>query len=291
MAETKALIGDAPAQQGMESKLEEKFGDKNGLLVKQTMRGCLQECLGCAAQSEFKVSRMEYDWMDDHKLVEEAKTQADEMYALEESSCCCRLCWRDGRPFDMIVSEGAEQGGAELVHFVKPCSFPLSLSIPTKDGSIDCPCCCLLPRVETTLPSGEALGSESRYICDTNLLVPKLEYSEDGEPIYILKPETCCGGRFIACNPFSGKGLSNMPFYFHDPETGDVIGEEGYGGKETPQIRKLWAGLKQECCSDADTFAVMFPPGIDAKRKAGLLGLTFLLDFGVFERKQLKTSQ
>jgi len=32
----------------------------------------------------------------------------------------------------------------------------------------------------------------------------------------------------------------------------------------------------------------MFPGGIDAKRKAGLLGLTFLLDFTVFERQQQK---
>jgi len=286
MEEVKADIVGAPAQQSMDSKLEEKFGDKNGLLVKQTMRGCLQECLGCEAKSEFKVSRMEFDWMDDYRLVEEAKTQADEMYALEESSCCCRLCWRDGRPFNMKVSEGAEEGGAELLHFAKPCSLPLNFSIPTKDGSVDCPCCCLLPRIETNLPSGAALGSESKYICDINLLVPKLQYSEGGEPIYILKPETCCGGCCISCNPCSGKGFVYIPFYFHDPGTGDVIGKEGYGGKETPQIRKLWAGLTKECCSTADTFAVMFPPGIDAKRKAGLLGLTFLLDFTVFERQQ-----
>ena len=52
-----------------------------------------------------------------------------------------------------------------------------------------------------------------------------------------------------------------------------------------PQIRKVWAGLKKECCTTADTFAVFFPRGASARRKAGLLGLTFLLDFTIFERQ------
>jgi hypothetical protein len=50
-------------------------------------------------------------------------------------------------------------------------------------------------------------------------------------------------------------------------------------------ILKVWAGLKKECCSTADTFAVFFPPGCTPERKAGLLGTTFLLDFTVFERQ------
>merc|ERR1711972_1119590 len=146
----------------------------------------------------------------------------------------------------------------------------------------------MLPNLTTQLPGGAPLGSTSSYICDMGIFVPKLQYAEGGQPVYVLKPETCCGGCCISCNPCSGKGLIYMPFYFHDPQTMDVIGGE-YGGKETPQIRKLWAGLTKECCSTADTFAVMFPPGIDAARKAGLLGLTFLLDFTVFERQQDKS--
>jgi hypothetical protein len=271
---------DAPVQQKMESLL----GDKNGVLVKQTMRGCLQECLGCEAKSEFKISKMEHEWMAGYKISEQGQNQEDIMYALEESSFFCRCCWRDGRPFDMVVSEGSEKGGQELLHFVKPCSFPLYFSIPTKDGSVDCPCCCFLPKLSTTLPGGTELGNESAYICDQNLCVPKLKYSENGQAVYILKPETCCGGCCIACEP-CGKGCIYIPFYFHDPESGDVVGG-AYDGKDTPQIRKVWAGLKKECCSTADTFAVMFPKDINTNRKAGLLGLTFLLDFTVFERQQ-----
>merc|ERR1712113_84747 len=109
-------------------------------------------------------------------------------------------------------------------------------------------------------------------------MVPKLQYSEGGNPVYIVKPETCCGGCCVACNPCSGKGLIYLPFYFHDPTSGEVISESkgdnnGYNN-QAPQIRKVWAGFKKECCSTADSFVIKFPGGIDANRKAGLLGMT-----------------
>lgn len=287
--QVQAEVIGKPEQQVMGgSTLESLLADKNGLLVKQTMRGCLQECLGCEAKSEYKISAMEWDMIqDEYKVVEGGMEKEDIMYALENSSFLCRCCWRDGRPFDLQVSAGGEQGGEQLVSFKKPCGFPLYFDIPLgENGKITCPCCCLLPKVDTMLPGGQPLGSESKYICDMYLCVPKLKYSENGEAVYILRPETCCGGCCISisCN---GKGLIYLPFYFHEPNTMQVIGGE-YGGKETPQIRKLWAGLKKECCSTADTFAVMFPTGIDWKRKAGLIGLTFLLDFTMFERQQDK---
>ena len=101
---------------------------------------------------------------------------------------------------------------------------------------------------------------------------------------YIIHPETCLGGACVACNICSGKGIAYMPFYFHDPETGDVIGE--YDNPYTPQVRKVWAGWKKECCSTADTFTVVFPKDATVKRKAGLLGMTFLIDFTIFEGHQ-----
>ena len=128
----------------------------------------------------------------------------------------------------------------------------------------------------------EPMQSTSENVCDENLCVPKLKYGENGEDVYFLKPETCLGGCCIACN-CSGKGCTHIPFYFHEPATMEPIG--GYAD-ESPQIRKVWGGFKKECCSTADTFAVKFPPEIDDKRKAGLLGLTFLLDFTVFERQR-----
>lgn len=270
-----AVTMGAPQQEqmaGCSSKLDEIFGDKNGLLVKQTTRGCIQECLGCEARSEYKVSKMEWDMIEyGYRVVDGGMDKKDVLYALEESSCCIRYFWRDGRGFNMKISEGGEAGsGAPVLNYKAPCGFPVG-------------CCCLLPNLAAELPNGSPLGASSHFICDQYLFVPKLSYRENGEDVYILRPETCCGGCCLACN-CQGKGAIGVPFYFHEPTTMKVVGGE-YGGETTPQIRKLWAGFKKECCSTADTFAVMFPPGINSTRKAGLLGLTFLLDFSVFERQ------
>lgn len=287
-AEVIGKVNEAPAQQAMAPQIEAAFGKHEALLVKQTMRGCIQECLGCEAKSEFQVAGLEWSQVDGYKVNEDAMNAPNEMYAIEQSSCCCRLCWRDGRPFNMEVSTGGEPGGDPLVNFLKPCGCPIYFTIPLgESGKVDCPCCCMLPEVNTTTPDGVSLNSQSKYICDINMMVPKLKYSENGEPVYIVKPETCCGGCCIQCS-CGGKGCIYIPFYFHDPSSGEVINHTdspGYSDK-APQIRKVWAGLKKECCSTADTFAVKFPLDITANRKAGLLGMTFLLDFTVFERQQ-----
>lgn len=276
-----AKIAPAPNQQEM-GLIESSFGKHDALLVKQTMKGCCQESMGCEAKSEFTIAGLDWGQITGYKVSDAALGQPDEMYAIEQSSFCMRLCWRDGRAFAMTVSQGGNPGGAPIVDFKKPCGFPLQCQI----GDSTYPCCCLLPQIGSSTPGGSPLGYDSQYICDINCWVPKLKYSEGGQPIYVLRPETCCCGCCIACNPCSGKGLVYIPFYFHDPSSMEVI-EGGYTDT-SPQIRKVWAGMEKECCSTADTFAVKFPAGSSPLRKAGLLGLTFLLDFTVFERQQQK---
>jgi len=269
------------------------FFAPDALLVKQTMRGCLQECFGCEARSEFEVAPLDWSQVDGYKISEGALAQGNTMYALEQSGFFIRCCWEDGRPFDMKVSQWVADAktnketagtGMPLVNYKKECGCPLNFTVPLGDaGEVTCPCCFNLPAVEMTSPDGSPLGSLSKYICDINLLVPKLQYEEPaGNPVYVVKPETCCGGCCMKCS-CGGKGCVMIPFYFHDPQTGEPI-SPGYQ-PDAPQIRKVWAGFKKECCSTADTFAVKFPDGIDAKRKAGLLGMTFLIDFTVFERQ------
>ena len=115
------MADNKPEQQNMNdssAKLQQIFGPKDSMLVKQTMRGCIQECLGCEAKSEFKISAMDWPMLHDSNLLSEgAMTQPDELYALEKSSFCMRCCWRDGRGFDMEVSEGAEPGGAPIMQY------------------------------------------------------------------------------------------------------------------------------------------------------------------------------
>ncbi|CAE7551588.1 Slc9a8 [Symbiodinium natans] len=277
----------APEQQTMTGMgfLQSLLEPHSALIVKQTMRGCFQECLGCDAKSEYKIAPLDPGEIRGMDASETALGAPEIMYAIEHSSCCCRLCNPAGRGFEMHVSQGGEAGGPPVVNYVKPLTFPAVCHIQTeKFGSYDCPCCCCLPNMQPKLPDGSSLGSESRYYCDVCLYVPKFKYKEDDQLVYIIHPETCLGGACVACNICSGKGIAYMPFYFHDPETGDVIGE--YDNPYTPQVRKVWAGWKKECCSTADTFTVVFPKDATVKRKAGLLGMTFLIDFTIFEGHQ-----
>ena len=55
-------------------------------------------------------------------------------------------------------------------------------------------------------------------------------------------------------------------------------------GMEVGLILKKWSGLGKEMFTDADTFSIQFPDGIDAKQKALLLGALFLIDLLHFER-------
>lgn len=55
------------------------------------------------------------------------------------------------------------------------------------------------------------------------------------------------------------------------------------GGRERGKITKKWSGLLQESFTDADSFGIRFPQGIDGIKKAVLLGAVFLIDFVHFE--------
>jgi len=263
-----------PEQQIMlgAENLDYILGNQRGLLVKQTPRGCLLELMGCTAKSEYKISGMEPgDIQDGYKISENGMKQQNVLYALEESNCLIRNFAAESRPMTVVVTDGGEAGGAEVMRFVKPATFPLC----------SCNCC---PLMSVELPGGQKAESQV-YIDFPGCLIPHFKYQENDKHIYNVHPEKCCGGFCISCDICKGKGTLYMPFYFHDPNTKAVIGGE-YDDPSTPQIRKLWAGLAMECCTTADNFAITFPPGVDGIRKAGLLGLTFLLDFAVFEKKK-----
>merc|ERR1719436_1567092 len=102
----------APQQQSMgEGVIVANFDRHQALIVKQTMRGCCQECMGCEAKSEFKVAPLQWGNIDGYTVNAQAMSDANFMYALEDSGCCMRLCWRDGRPFVLKVNEFQEGKG------------------------------------------------------------------------------------------------------------------------------------------------------------------------------------
>ena len=57
-----------PMQQEMGNTELGKFFRHDSLLVKQTMRGCLKECLGCEAKSEFSVAPLQWNDIEGYKV-------------------------------------------------------------------------------------------------------------------------------------------------------------------------------------------------------------------------------
>lgn len=264
--------------------LEPYLGDKKAILIKQTARGCFQECLGCEAKSEYKISNMDFGYMESKGILKEgAMTQPDEMYALEQSSFCMRCCWRDGRSMHISVSSGGEAGGTSIIDYEKPCGCPLQCSgwLPLGDEGVEftIPCCCFMPELNTKI---DGVDIKSKYVCDAYCCISKFAYYEDNQQVYTVKPDSCCFGCCPTCKCAGRRPM--IPYFFYDMD-GNRITDGSNDDEGQPQIRKVWAGLAKECCSTADTFALFFPDGIDTKRKAGLLGMTFLLDFVVFERQ------
>jgi len=293
---TEPLIKPEQQAMGQEGFVQLMNEMNNSFLVKQTMRGCLQECMGCEATSEYEISKLDWAYLGSGTMLKEGwESEPNRMYALEQSSFIQRLCWKDGRSLTINVSEwqageeGKPAAGRKIAEFKKPCGCPTiwRCTIPDQEGEgsnqIQCPCCCLLPKVTGFMPDGREVGT-SQYKCDNPCCVPAFEYKEQGEVVYVIKPPTCCGGMCISFERGWGKGCCKVPFYFLRPDgvthVKDSVGRDA-------QISKVWAGLKKECCSSADTFAVFLPEDCakNPDRAIGMLGLTFLLDFTVFENQ------
>jgi len=283
---------EAPKQAGMDDMLG--IGGTPHLLVKQTARGCFQECLGCEARNEYIIS--EHDWSHDARgwLQAGARNQKDVLYALEKSGCIQRCCCKDGRAMEMPVTAfnpaGQKGAGGEVrMTLKKDLGCPVTVQLQSENGSVDIPCCCFLPEFRA-YDANDNLFSNTKYVCDINLLVPKFDYYEQGQVVYRLRPPTCLGGCCIDCECQS-RGACNVttPFYFYLP-TGEQVTDGQRERHDMPQITQVWGGLAKECCTTADTFAIKFPQDANGERKAGLLAATMLIDFAWFEGHNRNTA-
>ena len=54
---SKVIPGEGPAP--VAEVIERHFGSRPTLMVKQTRKGCLRECMGCEATSEFNIATKE----------------------------------------------------------------------------------------------------------------------------------------------------------------------------------------------------------------------------------------
>lgn len=154
------------------------------------------------------------------------------------------------------------------------------------------PCVCNafgLPYLETKDSSGEVLG-KTQYVCDMCCIVPKYDISDaSGKKLYHLRPDTCVVGICPKCRCDGDKGkCCRIPYILRDPETFDPIpsGATLAGQTLDSMIDVLWAGWKNECCSQKNAYHVTFPNAISAQEKAVLMGSTILVDVTIFEVEQ-----
>ncbi|EKX40948.1 hypothetical protein GUITHDRAFT_75098 [Guillardia theta CCMP2712] len=186
------------------------------------------------------------------------------------------------RSFTIPLTLG-DKDGEVLLEYTKPWSCPICIHIHTDNGTIDCPCCCCLPKLHTKLPNGTFLGS-SEYYCDMFCFVPKFRVrDQNGTPVYRISPDTCCGNCCVLpqCGGAGSKCLY-IPFYIRDHSTSQKL--DGAMPGTRAEIRKVWSGFKKECCTTADNFQVVFPQGSTPEMRANLLGANLLIDFTFFEQ-------
>jgi len=248
--------------------LREELNNYDSLFVKQTRRGCLQELFGCEATNEFKI----------YPSAEAAGTrdapQSESLYSLEESSCLARLCLKNMRGFTQTVWSGPKEAlstdangtlqGNVLMTLNKECSLAQAPG-----------CCCCLPSISFSDAGGAPLGSADvpMYCC-----LPKIKVKdESGLEEYTVKMPDCCAG---LCVDIFAEGLCNckVPFYIYPP------GSKGQKGDEVGKIVKIWRGFGTEVFTDADSFQLDFPPGINATGKARLIGTTMFMNMLYFEK-------
>lgn len=274
----------APLTQTMERVL----GPHDVVSVQQTPRGCLQECMGCSARSEYRLyGGFKENFRNAILPGQDLGPDAEQIgHMLEESPFCPDRCfWSGMRKFAMPITVPDENGETMMTH-TKDFSMPTHCIVHGDNGDLVIPCCCNLPSIKTLTPDGTVVGT-TKYICDAYLYVPKLKtYDADGNEQYLIRPDTCCFDCCPVCECGSkGGNCVYMPFYIRDPKTKEKL-PGAPGGKGLPaQIRNLWAGMKKECCTSADNYFIVFPENTPTSVKGALLGSTVLLDFTVFEEK------
>eukprot|EP00747_Dinoflagellata_sp_TGD_P172982 gnl/TRDRNA2_/TRDRNA2_210635_c0_seq1.p1 gnl/TRDRNA2_/TRDRNA2_210635_c0~~gnl/TRDRNA2_/TRDRNA2_210635_c0_seq1.p1 ORF type:complete len:309 (-),score=17.48 gnl/TRDRNA2_/TRDRNA2_210635_c0_seq1:222-1148(-) len=217
------------------------------------LQGCCIQVLTCSCLIEpkqYKVSGKEG-----------ANLKPSHMYVLEESSCIARWWWwHGGRPMTINTTAGSEKGGALIVKYTKSCGMPTRVCRPCY---CCIPCCCMLPEL-TTHDSKDQVLSNSKYICGSNLLVPKFGYYEQGKMVYYVAPEPVC-----RC----GRAF-HRPFLLRDPDSKEPLGDPK--ADDWPAIFNCPSIVTSMGEGDV-TSGLRFPKTITPERKAGLLGLTLLI--------------
>lgn len=229
-----------------------EFAVYQNMFVAQTRKGCLQECMGCDAQSEFFIGTLDMP-------------KARNFYAIEKSDCCIRLCLKGLRPFDMQVFSGDREDANNLVaQYHRPCNCHVNA----------CKCCCF-QEISAVSRTGQFMGlvKEKFWCCVPDFAVTNDQALHE----YNIHMPVCCGCLPDICK----EGCCRFGFYIYPA---DAEGKDA-SDQEVGKIVKVWSGMYNELLTDADKFELHFPAGVSDTTKANLLGGVFLLNQLFFEDK------
>merc|ERR1711962_124704 len=161
----------------------------------------------------------------------------------EDSNALSRQWHGSSRSFNILVLDNYDR---HIAHFYRPFKWK----------------CCgySMQEIEIESPPGNIIG-------------------------FVRQEYTCCGSRFTVFDadkttplikivrPGCQVNYGAAHFELRDLSETTEIGA----------VRKHWSGFARERFTDADDFSISFPPDLDVKVKASLLGALMLIDFMYFE--------
>jgi len=288
------MVKVAPIPQVMESTgeaatVQSLFDSRDdGFLVKQTMKGWC-----CQTKNEFTV----HEYLDNYDESDAPSQQV--MFAAESAGMCARMCSHfapgfRATSFDMwSPDDGRGRRVPSFLTHKKECTNGKSCWILEGDGGpLRISCCCNLPYLETITRSGpvdQSLG-QTRYVCDSCLLVPKYDVIVDKKPVYRIRPDVCCLGACVKCQCTGTRGRClAVPYYIRKPtpnSEGDyekLVAAYAKEGTSYAEIVNFWSGATKECCM-RQNYALKYPKGASLKEKATLMGSVFLIEMLEYEQ-------
>uniref|UniRef100_A0A182Y0X0 Uncharacterized protein n=1 Tax=Anopheles stephensi TaxID=30069 RepID=A0A182Y0X0_ANOST len=165
-------------------------------------------------------------------------------WAVEDTSCCTRMCCGPDRPFDIKILDNYQN---EVLHLhrdlrCKSCCFP-----------------CCLQKLEVSAPPGNVIGT---VVQKWSLCRPVFDIRDrNNKTVLTIRGPVC------QCSPC---GDVKFSVFSND-------------GTEVGKVTKQWTGFVQEHFTDADNFGINFPMDLDVRVKATMLGALFLIDYMYFE--------
>uniref|UniRef100_A0A182WKA5 Phospholipid scramblase n=1 Tax=Anopheles minimus TaxID=112268 RepID=A0A182WKA5_9DIPT len=165
-------------------------------------------------------------------------------WAVEDTSCCNRMCCGPDRPFDIKILDNYQN---EVLHLhrdlrCKSCCFP-----------------CCLQKLEVSAPPGNVIGT---VVQKWSLCRPVFDIRDrNNETVLTIRGPVC---QCSLC------GDVKFAVFTKD-------------GTEVGKVTKQWTGFVQEHFTDADNFGINFPMDLDVRVKATMLGALFLIDYMYFE--------